>query len=119
MASGDGKSNPFGDGKSGAVGNKSGGSMPGMSAHRGPERTQKMGESLAGQFDGDRPEEGDKFLKADPPSDRKGLVGQTVSGLKSKPFKLGGPSMGGENADVGDAGPVGDVRNEPEPDTEY
>jgi hypothetical protein len=118
---GDGKSNPFGSGKSGADGNKSGGSSAGMSGHRGPERSQKMGESTTGQFDGDRPPTGDKYLKVDPPTDRKGLVGQKADdkgGMKHKPFKLGGkgPSMGGENSDSDLEGGVGDLRDEPTPD---
>jgi hypothetical protein len=115
---GDGKSNPFGDGKSGADGNKSGGSAQ----HRGPDRSQKMGESIAGSFTGDHPEKGDKHLKVDAPSDRKGLVGQTAEGgMKHKPVRFnGGPSAGGENSDSGmdDAVGVGDVRDEPESDSE-
>jgi hypothetical protein len=118
MASADGKTNPFGDGKSGATGN-SGGSSQGMSDHHGPSIKQKMGTSIAGQFDGDHPEKGDKYLKVDPPSDREGLVGQTAKGMKHKPFKVGsGPSMGGANPDPEDGGPVGDVRNEPTADSE-
>jgi hypothetical protein len=118
---GDGKSNPFGNGKSGADGNSGGGSSQGMSNHRGPDLKQKSGSSIAGSFDGDHPEKGDKYLKIDPPSDREGLVGQTVKGLKNgKPFKLGGkgPSMPSENADEKDGGPVGDV-DVPQSDSDF
>jgi len=128
MASANGKQNPFGNGKSGAVGNSGGGSTPGMSNHRGPDRSQKMGESIAGQFDGDHPKEGDKHLKVDPPASRvkPGFVQQCADdkgGLKSGgPWKnLGGkgPSMPSENSDIDDGGPAGDVRNEPTADSEY
>jgi hypothetical protein len=120
---GDGKTNPFGDGKSGASGNSGGGAMPGLvKGHMGPNRSQKMGCSNDGQFDGDQPEKGDKYLKIDPPDDRKGLVDQTAKGMKKKPFSLGGkgPSMPSSNASIADAAtPVGDVRNEPDADQDF
>lgn len=115
---GDGKSNPFGSGKGGA-GNSGGGSSQGMSDHHGPTIKQKMGTSTAGSFDGDHPEKGDKYLKIDPPSDREGMIGQTASGMKHKPFKVGGkgPSMPSSNADEKAGGSVGDV-DVPTADTE-
>lgn len=109
---GDGKTNPFNpDGKSGAAGNGSGGGMGGMHAHRGPDRPQSMG---AGDFNPDSVPEGGRILKLDPPSDRQGLVGQTVKGLTGgKPFKLnGGPTMPAQNATPDEGGPVGDIPNE-------
>lgn len=120
-----GKDNPFNpDGKSGAMGNAAGGKFDGMKEHRGVDRSQSMGDSLKGQYDGDRPSEGDKHLKVDPPASRvkPGLVSQTAEGgMRNKPYKLGGkgPSMPAENADESDAGPVGDVRNEPSADSDY
>jgi hypothetical protein len=116
MASGDGKSNPFGNGKSGATGNGSGGSMPGYSDHRGPDRPQKMG---ASNFNADSVPKGGRVLKLDPPSDRQGLVGQTATkGLSGGlPFKInGGPAMPDSNADSSEGGPVGDIPNSDSPE---
>lgn len=115
MASADGKSNPFGDGKSGAVGNGQGGTSAGMSNHRGPDRPQKMG---ASDFNADSVPKGGRVLKLDPPGDRQGLIGQTVSGLKGGlPFKLnGGPAMPASNPSSSEGGPVGDIPNSDDPD---
>jgi hypothetical protein len=116
MASADGKSNPFGDGKSGATGNSDGGTTKGLVNQRGPDRPQKSG--LAEDINTDNIPAGGRILKLDPPSDRQGLVGQTAaSGMKHKPFKLGGkgPAMPSSNGDSGDGGPVGDVPNEDSP----
>jgi hypothetical protein len=111
MGNGDGKSNPFGDGKSGAVGNSGGAGFKGMSNHRGPDIPQSKGEPLVNP---DSVAEGGRILHMDPPSNRQGLVGQTVKGMTGgKPFKLGGkgPSMPSENADESEGGPVGDIPN--------
>ena len=114
--SGDGKSNPFNtDGKSGAVGNKDGGSSQGLSKMQcGPDRSQKSGPP---DFNPDSVADGGRILKLDPPSDRGGLVGQTVAGMKHKPYKLGGstttPAM---NTDVDKTAPVGDIPMDPPAD---
>ena len=116
MASADGKTNPFNaDGKSGAVGNKDGGTSQGFSKmQRGPDRAQKSGPP---DFNPDSVSEGGRILKLDPPSDRGGLVGQTVTGMKHKPFKLGGSSTTpAKNTEVDDTAPVGDIPMDPPSD---
>ena len=108
MASGDGKSNPFGNGTSGAVGNSGGGDMPGIKDHKGPDRPQRMGPNA--DLHAASIPEGGRILKLDPKGDRGGMVDQTAEGgMKHKPFKLGSSDMPGENSQ--EAGSVGDVDN--------
>jgi hypothetical protein len=117
---GNGKSNPFNpDGKSGADGNSGGGKQSGIANQRGPDRPQKMGPD---GFNPDSVPDGGRILKIDPPSDRGGLVNQTAgvdsTGMKHKPYKVGGGSTTPpKNADVSEGGPVGDVPVDPTPDT--
>src|ERR1019366_1248410 len=116
MASADGKTNPFNaDGKSGATGNKDGGSSQGLSKmQRGPDRSQKSGPP---DFNPDSVSEGGRILKLDPPSDRGGLVGQTVAGMKHKPYKIGGSTTTpAKNTEVDDTPPVGDILMDPPSD---
>lgn len=126
MASASGKDSPFNpDGKSGATGNTGGGSAPGLKDHRGPDRSQRMGNN---GFNPDSVPAGGRVPKFDPPGDRDGLVGQTAKDgmLKSGPMRVSGGrgakssslSEGEgqhgketENADVDEGGPAGDIPN--------
>lgn len=115
MASGDGKSNPFGNGSSGAVGNGSGESCPGIAKQRGPDRPQKMG---ATNFNPDSVSPGGRVLKLDPKGDRQGMIGQNAQGMtRGKPFKLGsGPSYGDDNGEPDDVKPAGQIPQADESD---